>query len=850
MFEFKLALKYLRKNKIETLSIITCIVVAVTLILGVEIGNHSLQENQVELAREVGGRYDAQVITNKKSDIEKLEKQKSIYNITTTKYLGNLITENSLKTSLYEFNEKYLDMFSYKLVEGRLPKNDNEIIMDITALNANQRKKVLNKNISLNNFIDYEKNGESRTYTKKNTYKIVGFIAKHEQYYETGKLMESAEISSFVYKPQNQPPNELTEYRSLFNIKNYTPGKSMSLISELGKELNINPDENIHIRNDIGSGFSCNGVLAMVMETYVANHDDNETQNKNFILIISILIIVNLIINIVSKLRNEIGHLRVIGMSNKKVFKFYAIQNLILYLIGAIIGFICAILYARYAMSSIISISFLHISNFNSVKISIPYKDVIKYLLIIFFALSISSSVVVLKTLQSYPIDIFNKTNKFRYRARKNKSLVLTLLKNSIFRNKFKILMSVIIIFISGKVVITLTSSGTDYITKQIDAITGHVSQYSHIVRTPVYGAEATKKLEEKDLSKISKIDEVRDFKVNNYNHGYLSIDKKRLHKDLAPQYQTLNPYSDIQEYSILIDGFNDTSKLNEFKASGELKEIGKTNDDIINIAIANNFYNNNSKSNYDEGIKNLKLGDIVDIKVINSNQDYQYKTVKCRVVALLNQKYDLNNPMNFSNHSLRICMDMNDFKSVVGNNYEQKVYFNIDKNNSYKVDKVLDGFKSNNNFIDIDSKYSKDTVKITYKEIVAFLVTLAALVNIYITIQLSFKSNLREFSILRALGLNKKTLKKLIIYEALIYTFLGGFLAMIETSIYEINFIRIMKESYVDESGIGLKIHPYFPSKEACIFLIGLIMFSLIVAYFKSRDINKIDIIDGINKN
>lgn len=851
MFEFKLALRYLRKNKVETLSLIVCIIIAITLILGVEIGNHSSQSNKIKLARQVAGNYDAHLITNKKSDIKKLEENKSIYNITTTKYLGNLLNENGLKTSLYEFNEKYLDMFTYKLVEGRFPKNDNEIIMDITALDSNQRKTVLNKNISLSNFIDYETKGESKTYTKKNTYKIVGFITKHQQYYETGKLMESAEISSFVYNPKNPPPKQLTEYRSLFNIKNYNPENSMNLFSKLQKELNIKLNENIHLKKDIKSGFCVNEVLNSAMYSYVLNHEDNNTESKNYIMIISIFIIINLFNTIVSKLKSEIGHLRIIGMSNKKVFKFYAIQTLIISLIGTIIGFICSILYARYAMSTIVSLSFTDVSNFNNVDIIMPYKDIIKYILIIWFAIIISSSVVVLKTLRNYPIDIINKTNKLRYKARKNKNLVLTLLKNSIFRNKFKFIMSIIIIFISGKSVISLTSSNLDYIFDQTLDIEGHFAQYSHIIRTPLYGAKGTKKLDEIDLSKINNIDEVKDFKVHNYSYGCLRIDKKRLHKDLSPQYLTLNESSDIQEYSILINGLYDIDKLNEFKITGNLKELSQSDNGFVNVAIANNFYNANSnnKNKHDKGIKDLKLGDTLNVKVMDDKQNFQYKTLKCRIVAFINSNYQENNPIYFSKHSLRICMDMNDFKSIVGNNYEQKVYFNIDKENSPKVNKVLDDLKNKNNFIDIlHPKLKLENLKcrIIYKKIVACLITLAALVNIYITIQLSFKSNLKEFSILRALGINTRKLKKLIIYEAVIYTFLGVFLAIIDQSVYEINFIRDMKESY----GPLLKTKPYFPSKEALLFLTLLIIFSLIVGYFKSKNIAKIEIIQGINEN
>lgn len=87
MFEFKLALKYLMKNKKESVLVIACIAVAITLILGVDIGSNSIQLNQIDMAREIAGYYDGTLKTNSKGNIEKLKQINGVYNVNTVKDL-------------------------------------------------------------------------------------------------------------------------------------------------------------------------------------------------------------------------------------------------------------------------------------------------------------------------------------------------------------------------------------------------------------------------------------------------------------------------------------------------------------------------------------------------------------------------------------------------------------------------------------------------------------------------------------------------------------------------------------------------------------------------------------------
>ncbi|QYE96446.1 FtsX-like permease family protein [Paraclostridium sordellii] len=118
-------------------------------------------------------------------------------------------------------------------------------------------------------------------------------------------------------------------------------------------------------------------------------------------------------------------------------------------------------------------------------------------------------------------------------------------------------------------------------------------------------------------------------------------------------------------------------------------------------------------------------------------------------------------------------------------------------------------------------------------------------------TISLNISNNLREFSILRAIGLNKKSLKKLVVWESIVYALLGSLVATIVISIKQLKYIKYVKEVFIKQAGMDIKINDiYMPPKEAITFMVIIILFAFLVGYTKAKSIDKINIIDGINEN
>lgn len=847
MFEFKLALKYLKKNKIESLSIIACLVVSITLILGVDIGVNSLQLHQIEMAKKIAGYYDGTLTTDSEKNIEKLKKIDGVYNVQTVKNLGEFIPQNGLKTKLYTFNEDYLKSLNYKLTVGRFPENENEIVIDQKSLSKFSKDKILNKEISGLNKIKYNLEGVNKIYSKKNSYKVVGFISKVDEYYELANDIDSGvDILTFIKTSKDILPNKITNYETVFDVKGLNEKNLDQKFEDIRKEYNPSRNSKIDIRQDSQSEVSNNGYLDTALRYYKDQMGSNQISSKVFLNIISTFIIANVLYIIIKKLTNQIGQLRVVGLSNKKVVKFYLIQMLILFSIGSIIGVISSIIFAKFSMNIFMTLNTFDINNFSDIKLFIPNSMVIKSLLIILCILLITVLLLIGKSLKQYPIDILNESDKLKYKSEKNKTIIKTLLKNNLLRNKTRTIMSILIISFSGFMIISSTNSNLRYIIVQLRQDSGtSKNKYDYVISHYDNADTSIKKV---DISKIKNINEVKDLDLLNYNEGNLIVEKNKINESYINMFLLKYKNFNSQEISTSVIGLDDVNNIKEFVKEGNIKELNKSEKGYINIAVTNSFYDP-IDGEYKPVIKGLKIGDILSLKIESkdNNGNYYYKNIKCKVVAMLDSSYKSRKQINDA-FAMRISMDLKNLQQITSNNYKQRISFNSNENGYSKINKLLEEINKDNDFLRIFNKplAMSKVSKISYFLLVLILVLFSVLFIIYINISLNLKNNVREFSILRAIGISKKSLKKLVVYESIIYPFLGSIISIIFTSIDDIRFIASVKEEHPEYYIKDI----YIPSKEAFIYMAIVVLFALLIGYMKSKTIDKMEIIEGINKN
>lgn len=196
----KLTIKNLKLNKKRTVVTIIGIMLSVALITAVASIYASGIKSLINYETQIKGNFHTVFYNVPVSDMDKFENNRNIETLNITKGIGYAKVDSKNEDKPYAyikgFTKESLNNLSIRLVSGRLPENDNEIVIP-THLKTNGRLNLkVNDTITLevgkridstgyeldqNNpyqKYDSEGNGESLIETKVKTYKIVGIIER------------------------------------------------------------------------------------------------------------------------------------------------------------------------------------------------------------------------------------------------------------------------------------------------------------------------------------------------------------------------------------------------------------------------------------------------------------------------------------------------------------------------------------------------------------------------------------------------------------------------------------------------------------------------------------------------
>lgn len=196
----KLTIKNLKLNKKRTVVTIIGIMLSVALITAVASMYASGIKSLIDYETKLKGNFHTVFYNVPVSDMDKFENNRNIETLNITKGIGYAKVDSKNEDKPYAyikgFTKESLNNLSIRLVSGRLPENDNEIVIP-THLKTNGRLNLkVNDTITLEvgkriDFTGYELdqnnpyqksdsdgNGESLIETKTKTYKIVGTIER------------------------------------------------------------------------------------------------------------------------------------------------------------------------------------------------------------------------------------------------------------------------------------------------------------------------------------------------------------------------------------------------------------------------------------------------------------------------------------------------------------------------------------------------------------------------------------------------------------------------------------------------------------------------------------------------
>lgn len=840
----RLTIKNLRLNKKRTIVTIIGIILSTALMVGIGLLFSSFQDLMIRDTIGYSGKYEA-----KYNDVD-LIKLNDIKNKNFTYFyekpigFSKIESSNEYKPYMYitSVNREYFD--ELKLIEGDIPKNENEIVIsnhvitnggldykvgDIVTFTYGSRN--IDGNITLANseLVD----GEFLTNEGTHTYKIVGIVdrSNFESYSASGYTAFTVDVNS-----DNGNVNLYVMFNKNKNI--------IKQSEELAKELNYNGDINynstllaLYGESTYGNVMSSMGGMMIIMLSLVS--------------IGCIIVIYNSFAISVMERKKEFGLLSSIGATKRQLSHTVFFEAVVVGVIGIILG----ILGAYIGIGTVILIINNLISDMLEYKLYLVtnYLFIIIPVIFMIIVIGVSAFIPSRRASKVSPIEAIRQNDDIKINKKKIRTskLVLKLfgiegeiaLKN-IKRNKKKYRVTIVSLFIS----IVLFISFSSYMNYTLNTASSVMGEVPYDYRISYFGDDNNKEALDKinEIVKSSDVKEYVSYSVGNlsiignytYSDEYLDFYKSAYGDDGIKALNNLK-YQNI--YILVLDD----NSYNKYK-----KLIGLDKDSVI---LLNRFkgvsYGNNKRVNYD--IPVINNGNI-NIKICNFDDDEEnvdttkYCNKNIDNIFVTNKSFDLIEEFSY----------MDDFKLIVNKKLYDSIsdggadftQFNIISDNTNNIDKLtkeLDKY-NNVNYINIKESMKQTNNLILVVKILMYgfisLVTLIGVTSVFNTISTSMALRKREFAVLRSIGLTRGGFNKMLFFESLFF----GMKSLIFALPVSIGVTILIHYSLADMVSISTIIIPW---KAIIISIVSVFIIVLLTMMYSSSKIKKHNIIEQIRE-
>lgn len=852
MVAFKLAIQYIKNKKEETISILLCIILSVVLIFSLIVIRDSGYDSQIKEAKDLNGEYHLCFENINLYTTNELKNDANVKRLEKVKYLCSGVDKKSgVKVELNSFNKKYIDLLNYKMI-GRKPLKNGEVVIEKEAIKQMGLNNPLNKKIELlliNKYLDSDKN--NKIISKNESFKIVGLIEKPQKYYSLkSNLIGGAKEQVYVYDGDDYLLEKSNNYKGVIFLKDEK--KINKFLSDKQKELNIN-DDYLHENYDV--------IAAKSLKNNALYSVDNF--KKIIILaIISCIVIYNIFNIILEDIIKDIGILRAIGMSKLEIIFMFINMSIIYIFIGTIIGVTVGIAISyigvriTYGYNTILTIN----------RESIIYSFMVAIVAVIISILSIikkANKISIIEEIKNNGIenkdtklDLYIKSLNFK----NSKNIIRNMAIRNIFRNKKRLIITMIsIIMISSIFIIDFAIK--DQLKKNIEkGITGGVFGMSYgevdkSISGSMNGSDSLfYKIDEKLIKKISKIEGVKEIEPNFFNlEGYILLNKDKLSADYKKELDRKDEISyqkDTGEYPLLLRGYSDNmlKKREKFIEKGE--NLSKSKDGKYKkVLLVNNTNSQITHSFKAKVIDNVKIGDVISIKMpIYKNGIKMYKNINVEISGIMKEIYASSQDGNVGVKGAQIIFREDDYRELTGQKKYNKLFIKCENGKMSSVEKELKlitrdygntfiGGKGEDLKVVGEYQNSENRLSIIYQILIIFILC----INIIFITRSNIIRRKKELSIMKAIGMSIKDLKKLIVLETKIYCIIAALIGIV---IAIVNYnIGIFKTNKTLIYGSFEKTIPYgIPFKQIIIILIIFEIIGYLAVYFSRDKIKNIE--------
>lgn len=778
MITFKLAIAYIKKQKGKTIALLSCIALSVILIFSMVVIRDSGYDSQIQEAKDLHGDYQVWFEGVDIDKAEKLENYNEVKKTSKVKYFCEAINKTSgIKVDVNSFDIDFIESLNYRMV-GRKPLKDGEIVIEKEVINQMGISEPLNKNIDLMLINKYQDDkGANKIDSANKTFKIVGLIEKSDRYYSSASnSIGGFNPQAYVYKEANYPLKTENTYKGTIFLKDEK--NITKFLSERQKELNLS--YNYLRENDEVS-------TAKLFKDASINSIEN-IKNTIILVVVSSLVIYNIFNIIIKDMTIQIGLMRAIGMSKKKINLMFVMLSLIYIVLGTLIGILCG---------TVLSYIGVRVVYGYSISLTIKTLSIIYSFIVSTLSVSISSFIVIRKAMKLSIIDSIKSSDKYKRKSKSKKikidkthgNIITSIAIGNIWRNKSRTIITILVTTMVA-IMFILHFGIKSHLKHSIEeGITGGGWGMSYgtvdkAVSGSLNGTESLfYKLDKNMIEKINNIDDIEDIEPNFFNlDGYILLSKDKISKAYQDELNRRNElYKEEHnnEYPLLIRGYSDEllKSRESFIDEGE-NLINAKEGQYKKVILVNNTSSQVTHSFEAKVIEDVKIGDIIDIKIpVYKDNIEKYETIKVEIGAIMKETYASSQDGNVGVDGAQVIFREDDYRELTNQKYYNKAYVMTKKGKMYPVEKELEELTKNYANTSIGGKgeelkfigsqqNSEDRLSVIYQ----CLILLILCVNSIFIMRSNIIARKKEISTLRALGMSIKDVKRTLIIESEFY--------------------------------------------------------------------------------
>ncbi|WP_346938752.1 FtsX-like permease family protein [uncultured Clostridium sp.] len=831
-----LSWRYLKDNKKRTILTIIGIILSVALITSICTFILTVQNSMLENTKKTIGAFHVAITNVSKDEINKIETNPKVNSI------GAMVSEDAVpfiknkSIQLNYLNEAAFKLMNVNLEEGQLPKNDNEIVIERWIL------RYFNEEIKVGDVVKIQdETGNERNY-------ILSGIVKDDWKNQSEGTSKAYLIkNSSVAKEDSTVLVEINEKADkqevISEISNLVSGKSKvdqnkELLRLTGESRNEELNRSIYSVVFIVIGIV---VLATVVVIYNAFHISIAERMKQF------------------------GLLRAIGTTKKQIMTLVIREAFIMILIGIPLGLFFGIVSVYCIVFTFSKIS--GFGDFSNLKVVIsPLALLISGgvgAVTIYFSAYLParsagkiSPLIAISSQSLIKKEKKNKSGKFLGRFLKIDTAIA--LKN-VKRNKRRFYVTVLSMAISVTLFVTFTSFA-----KFSDNFAEKVTEDNDMAFSIFqnYNTDEPQDIDGKIIEEVKSIPGIDEIYIN-YKYilteGF--VDNSAIPEEVR-QWASENDSEDL--FNSKVDGENkskfrvvfqayEDNKLEAAKKYIKEGSIDNLKDGEVIIVRETIFFG--EKRSLIAPMAKLKVGDevlISNAEYSDGQKEFNSKDLKKVKVAAI---VDVQPFYSFDYQgTLNVIGSKETVKNIIEGNPQQMENFKIDgigikiSGESYvdKIDESLKKIENTNAGLNYHNKIEAAKSDKAFKLQISILlmgftivIALISAVNIVNTVTTNILLRSKEIAALKAIGMTRKQVKKMITFEGVLFGLYGGVIGSILGTI--LSYVLYNPMSNIRDFKFIL------PWESIIIAIIAVIIMGYISALIPLRRLSKENIIDGI---